>query len=101
MSERPRPRRRKPSAELESRLKILRAPIALTSEGDLVLNVLELDLPAELEIDGLGTHRAHFFVGILLGREEVRTLMNDLALVLPNVTAPIAGARLRRQRAGR
>jgi len=89
-------RRRRPSAELESRLKILRAPIALTSEGDLVLNVLELDLPVELEIDGLSTRRGHYFVGVLLTREEVRAVMNDLVFVLPNVTAPIAGARLRR-----
>jgi len=63
-----------------------------------VLNVLELDLPVAVEIDGADTRRAHFFVGILLSREEVRSVMNDLVFVLPNVTARTAGARLRRQR---
>jgi hypothetical protein len=41
------------------------------------------------------SQRGEVFVGVVLAPPEVRRLTRDVALVVPNVTMALAGARLR------
>jgi hypothetical protein len=78
---------------------IIRSPVAITVDGDIILNVTLLDMPARMPaiLAALRSVSGPFFVGVCLSRAEVRRFQRDLDLVLPNVTAPIIGQRLRRR----
>jgi hypothetical protein len=79
--------------------RILRAPLALTSDGAVLLNVVELDVRAvpDALLRAALQQRGAVFVGVALDRHEVRKLSRDVALVLPNVVMPIVGGRLHRR----
>jgi hypothetical protein len=80
--------------------RIHRADIALTSDGDVLLNVVALDAP--LTLDGLireaARQRGAVFVGVVLGPQEVRRLIDEMGPILPNITTRIAGPRIWRKR---
>jgi hypothetical protein len=77
-----------------------RSPVAITVDGDIILNLTELDVPARLPaiLAAMRSVSGPFFVGVVLTERERRRLQRDLGLVLPNVTGPIIGRRLRRAR---
>ena len=78
-------------------MKVSQAPAALTSEGDVVLNLTAMDVPprvADLARALLRVNGA-VFVGVCLPAKEARLLLRELALVLPNVTDPAAARRRR------
>jgi hypothetical protein len=79
-------------------MKVARAPVALTSDGDVVLNLTAMDVPARAIAlaEALRTIEGTVFVGVCLPAREARLLVRDLGLVLPNVTDPAA---MRRRRA--
>jgi hypothetical protein len=79
---------------------IHRADIAVTSSGDILLNVVALDAPLRLEglISEARRQRGAVFVGVVLGPREVRRLIDEMGPVLPNVTTRIAGPRIWRRR---
>jgi hypothetical protein len=79
--------------------RIIRSPVAITVDGDIILNLTQLDVPARLPaiLAALRSVPGPFFVGVSLSAAEVRRFQRDLDLVLPNVTAPIIGQRLRRR----
>jgi hypothetical protein len=73
--------------------------LAVTSEGDALLNVVELDVHADVAsvaraLVGVG---GYVFVGVMLPRDEARGVLRDVAMLLPNVTGPV-GSRRRRRR---
>lgn len=80
--------------------RICRADIAVTSGGDVLLNVVTLDAPLTLEglIREARRQRGAVYVGVVLGRHEVRRLIDEMGPVLPNVTTRIAGPRIWRKR---
>ncbi len=79
---------------------IAKAPVAVTVDGDIILNLTELDVPARLPaiLAAMRSVSGPFFVGVVLSERERRQLQRDVDLVLPNVTGPIIGHRLRRAR---
>ena len=79
---------------------VVEAPVAVTTDGQVVLNLTAFDVPARLPaiLAALRTVRGPFFVGVVLNGRERQQLQRDLGLVLPNVTGPIVGRRLRRAR---
>jgi hypothetical protein len=79
--------------------RIVRAPIALTIDGAVLLNVVELDVravPDQLLGAALQQHGA-LFVGVALDPHEIQTLSRDVAFVLPNALMPLVGRRLYRR----
>jgi hypothetical protein len=78
---------------------ICRSPVAVTIDGDIILNLTELDVPARLAAITAAMNTVHgaLFVGVCLSPAEARRFEHELALVLPNVTRPIIGQRLRRR----
>lgn len=78
---------------------IVRAPIAVTVDGELLLNLTALDVAANPHALAEALQRTDdaVFVGVRLSAKEARTLLRDLALVLPNVTDRVAVHRLRRR----
>ena len=81
------------------RARVLRAPLAVTSEGDVLLNVVELDVHADVAsvARALAGVDGYVFVGVMLRRYEARGVLRDVAMLLPNVTGPV-GSRRRRRR---
>lgn len=79
---------------------IVKSPVAVTVDGDIILNLTELDVPARLAtiVAAMNSVPGALFVGVCLSPAEARRFERELALVLPNVTGPIIGRRLRRRR---
>ncbi len=75
-----------------------RAPLAVTSDGDVLLNVARFDEPKTVEeIVRLAIRqRGAVFIGVALSPAEARRLLDEVAMVLPNVTAPMEAQRQRR-----
>lgn len=80
--------------------KIHQAPLAVASDGTLLLSVRELD--ATESLDGLVAaacnHQGAVFVGVALSRGETRRVLGDLTHAHREVAAYVAGARLRTAR---
>jgi hypothetical protein len=76
---------------------IERAPIAVTSDGDVLLNVARFDVPKRIEetVKMAVRQRGALFVGVVLSAAEVRRLLDETAMILPNVTGPMVGRRQR------
>lgn len=74
-----------------------RAPLAITLDGEVVLSFLELDVEPETDeiIAALRRERGRVFVGVVLSSREVKRLVREVDLVLPNALLPILGGRLR------
>ena len=79
--------------------RIHRADLAVSTEAAVLLNLApfhpELDLSGVLEraVDEPGA----VFIGVVLLPKEVGRLVREVGLVLPNVTGPLGGRRLRRR----
>jgi hypothetical protein len=84
---------------MSMKARVLRAPLAVTSEGDVLLNVVELDVAADVAsvVRALAGVDGYVFVGVMLRRDEARGVLRDVAMLLPNVTGPV-GSRRRRRR---
>jgi hypothetical protein len=82
---------------------INRAPLAVTSDGDVLLNIARFDEPKKIEeiVRMAVRQRGAIFIGIALSRREVKRLLDDAAMVLPNLTATLEGKRQRGPRRGR
>lgn len=74
-----------------------RAELAVTTSGAVLLNLVTIDGTLDLaELLALAVaQRGEVFVGVVLGPSEIKSLVRNVALVLPNVTMPLVGARLR------
>lgn len=77
--------------------RIHRAELAVTTSGAVLLNVVTIDGTRDLAelLKLAASQRGEVFVGVVLAPSEVRRLTRDVALVVPNVTMALAGARLR------
>ncbi len=73
------------------------ALLAVTSDGEVLLNVGRFDVPKKIEeILRLALRqRGAVFIGVALSPAEVRRLLDEAAMVLPNVTGPLVGRRQR------
>ena len=76
-----------------------RAQLAVTSDGDVLLNVARFDVPKKIEeiVKMALRQRGAVFVGVVLSPAEVKRLLDEAAMVLPNVTGPMVGRRQRRE----
>jgi hypothetical protein len=80
--------------------RIHRADLAVSTDGTVFMNVAPFDedhdaaalLKVALEQPG------ELFVGVSLSRYEIGKLLRGVGLVLPNVTGPMVGSRLRLRR---
>lgn len=74
--------------------------LAVTTSSAVLLNVAAIDGTLDLaELLALATaQRGEVFVGVVLGPTEVRRFVRDVGVVLRNVTVPIVGARLDRNK---
>ena len=74
-----------------------RALLAVTSDGDVLLNVARFDVPKKIEdiVRVALRQRGAVFIGVALSPAEVRRLLDEAAMVLPNVTGPLVGRRQR------
>jgi hypothetical protein len=72
---------------------IERAPIAVTSDGDVLLNIARFDVPKRIEeiVKMAVRQRGAVFIGVVLSKTEVARLLDETALILPNVTGPMVG----------
>jgi hypothetical protein len=77
--------------------RIHRADLAVSTDGAVFLNVAHLDegLDASALIKLALVQPGELFVGVSLSPHEVRALVRGVGLILPNVTGPIVGRRLR------
>jgi hypothetical protein len=75
-----------------------RAQLAVTSDGDLLLNVARFDMPKRIEeiVRMALRQRGAVFIGVVLSPAEVKQLLDEAAMVLPNITGPMVGRRQRR-----
>jgi len=82
---------------------IHQASFAVTSNGQLLLNVLELDAKETLQrlMDTAAAHRGAVFVGIALTRAEAHRVLADTAHGHREAAAHIGGVRIRRKRVRR
>jgi len=74
-----------------------RAQLAVTSDGDVLLNVARFDMPKRIDeiVKMALRQRGAVFIGVALSPAEVRRLLDEAAMILPNVTGPMAGRRQR------
>jgi hypothetical protein len=74
-----------------------RAPLAVTSEGVVLLNAAIFDVPKRIDaiVRVALRQRGAVFIGVALSRREVERLLDETALILPNVTGPLVGRRQR------
>jgi hypothetical protein len=74
-----------------------RAQLAVTSDGDVLLNVARFDVPKKIEeiVKMALRQRGAVFVGVVLSPAEVKRLLDEAAMLLPNVTGPMVGRRQR------
>lgn len=77
--------------------RIHRSELALSVSGSVLLNMTAidgtLDLPALLTL--AMAQRGEVFIGVVLSTSEVTRIVRDVGFVLPNVTMPLVGDRLR------
>jgi hypothetical protein len=74
-----------------------RAQLAVTSDGDVLVNVARFDMPKKVEeiVKMALRQRGAIFIGVALSPSEVKRLLDEAAIVLPNVTGPMVGRRQR------
>jgi len=74
-----------------------RAQLAVTSDGDVLLNMARFDMPKRIEeiVRMALRQRGAIFIGVALSPAEVRRLLDESAMILPNVTGPMVGRRQR------
>ncbi len=79
--------------------RINKAELALTTSGKILLNVapLDEDLDSAALLKLAMAQRGDLFIGVVLSPAEVEGLIKDVELVLPNVTMPLVGRRLRQR----
>jgi hypothetical protein len=77
--------------------RVCRAELAITSEGEVLLNVLALDDVSTLDrvLQLARRQPGAVFVGLALSPSERRLLTRGVRMILPNATAPVAGRRFR------
>lgn len=80
--------------------RVVRAPLALATDGTVLLNLTELDVAddADALANAIMEQKNDVFVGIRVSRAELQRLLRDVALVAPSVTLPLVRPRLRRHR---
>ena len=76
---------------------VSRAPLAVTSDGHVLLNLARVDVPKNIEaiVRQALQQRGAVFIGVVLSPAEVTRLLNEAAMILPNVTGPVIGRRQR------
>jgi hypothetical protein len=81
--------------------RVCRAELAITSEGDVLLNVLALNDVRRLDelLKLAKRERGAVFIGVALSPSGRRRLAREVQLILPNATIPIAGRRFWARRA--
>ena len=74
-----------------------RAQLAVTSDGGVLLNVARFDVPKRIEeiVRMALRQRGAIFIGVALSTGEVRHLLDEAAMLLPNATGPMVGRRQR------
>jgi hypothetical protein len=74
-----------------------RAPLAVTSDGTVLLNVARFDVPRRIEeiVRVAMSQRGVVFIGVALSPAETKRLLKEVALILPNASAPLVGRRQR------
>ena len=74
-----------------------RAQLAVTSDGDVLLNVARFDVPKKVEevVRMALRQRGAVFIGVALSPTEVRRLLDEAAMLQPNATGPMVGRRQR------
>ena len=74
-----------------------RAQLAVTSEGDVLLNVARFDVANRVEdvVRMALRQRGAIFIGVALSPAEVTRLLDEAAVLLPNATGPMVGRRQR------
>jgi hypothetical protein len=80
--------------------RIVRAPMAITVEGDVLLNVVSFEVPLRVErlVELAARLRGAVFVGILLDQREADIVREDLRHAARDSAARIAGRRQKRER---
>jgi len=73
------------------------AQLAVTIDGDVLINVARFDVPKKIEeiVKMALRQRGAIFIGVALSPAEVRRLLDEAAMILPNVTGPMVGRRQR------
>lgn len=79
---------------------IHRADLAVSTDGTVFVNVtpFDEDLDAAALVKLALAQRGELFIGVSLSTREVRRLVRGVGLVLPNLTGPLVGRRLRLQK---
>jgi hypothetical protein len=74
-----------------------RAPLAVTSDGTVLLNVARFDVPRRIEdiVRVAMSQSGAVFIGVALSAAETRRLRDELAMLVPNATGPLVGRRQR------
>lgn len=74
-----------------------RAPVALTSTGDLLLNVAMFDAPKDLEslVRLARAQPGRVFIGVVLAPDEQEFAVDELAHALRDASARMVGRRQR------
>ncbi len=78
---------------------IHRAPLALTTDGTVLVNVAGFDTPKRIEtlVKLAVAQRGAVFIGIALTPAEVAHLIDQTRRILPNITGPMVVRRQRRR----
>ena len=73
------------------------AQLAVTTDGDVLLNVARFDVPKTVQdiVRTAFRHRGAVFIGVALSPAEVQRLLDAAAMLLPNLTGPLVGRRQR------
>ena len=79
--------------------RIHRADLAVSMDGAVLLNIAPFgeNLDAATLLKLALAQPGELFIGVALSPSEVTRLVRDVGLVLPNVTGPLVGRRLRRR----
>jgi hypothetical protein len=79
---------------------IHRAPLAVTTDGTVLLNLAAFDAPKHIEtlVKLAAAQPGAVFIGVALTASEVAHLVDQTRRILPNVTGPMAVRRQRRSR---
>jgi hypothetical protein len=75
-----------------------RAPVAVTSDGDVRLNVARFDVPKRIEeIAGMARRQGGaVLIGVALSPAEVTRLLDEATMILPNAAGPMVARRAAR-----
>ena len=79
--------------------KVNRAPLALSSEGEVLLNVAMSDVPKQLEalLAFAQQTRGEVFIGVALGINDREFVRDELRHALRDATARVVGPRQRKR----